>query len=337
LGAKSPDAPPDASDVPDSPAARTNAAASAQAQERGWLATANQRIHAPDYPHYLTQDWAAPYRQQRIEALLGAHTQHTPETLAAIQGDVYSLASVRLLPHLQAAAQASQHPLAAALRTELARFDGTMAADQAAPLVLVAWADELTRRLLVPRLGEARVQALYGKRHFRATLEHVLEHPDTAGAWCGAGGCALMAQHALDASLQRLQQRHGRHLARWRWGDAHPAVSRHNPLSQVPFLAPWFEVRVPTGGDAFTVNVGQYPLDHANEPYANRHAASLRAIYDLADLENSRFIYQTGQSGHVFSSRYSDMAREWRDVRYRPLQLQPHRWSHTLIVAPTHP
>ena len=28
----------------------------------GMIATANQRIHAPDYPHPLTYDWTAPDR-----------------------------------------------------------------------------------------------------------------------------------------------------------------------------------------------------------------------------------------------------------------------------------
>ena len=314
-------------------ASAAHAAASAQAQQRGWLATANQRIHAPAYPHFITQDWATPDRHERIEQLLAATPRHTPETMAAIQGDVLSLASARLLPHLQSAAQASTHPLAAALRTELAGFDGTMSAHRAAPLVLAAWSDELTRRLITPRLGEARMKALYGKRHFRVALEHMLASNDPA--WCdGPQGCASAARQALDATLQRLQARHGRDLAHWRWGDAHPAVSRHSPFSQVAALAPLFEVRVPTGGDPFTVNVGQYQLDNPAEPYANRHAASLRAIYDLANLENSRFIYQTGQSGNAFSSRYSDMARQWRDVGYRPLQLQPTRWQHRLDVLP---
>lgn len=315
-------------------ASDAQAVASAQAQQRGWLATANQRIHAPDYPHFITQDWSTPDRQQRIEQLLAAQPRHTPESLAAIQGDVLSLASVRLLPHLRAAAQASAHPLAAALRTELAGFDGTMSASRAAPLVLAAWADELTRSLITPRLGEARMKMLYGKRHFRVALEHMLASNDPA--WCNNGpqGCATAARQALDATLQRLQARHGRDLSSWRWGDAHPAVSRHSPFSQVAALAPLFEVRVPTGGDPFTVNVGQYQLDNPAEPYANRHAASLRAIYDLANLENSRFIYQTGQSGNAFSRRYSDMARQWRDVSYRPLQLQPARWRNRLDVLP---
>ena len=35
----------------------------------GWLSTANQRVHDADYPHFITQDWAPPWRQQRIEQL----------------------------------------------------------------------------------------------------------------------------------------------------------------------------------------------------------------------------------------------------------------------------
>ena len=102
----------------------------------------------------------------------------------------------------------------------------------------------------------------------------------------------------------------------------------------VAALAPLFEVRVPTGGDPFTVNVGQYHLDKLEQPFANRHAASLRAIYDLADLDNSVFIYQTGQDGNVLSPRYRDMSGPWAAVQYRPLRMQPASWSSTLTLTP---
>ena len=91
---------------------------------------------------------------------------------------------------------------------------------------------------------------------------------------------------------------------------------------------------VPTGGDPWTVNVGQYWANDRRQPFANRHAASLRAIYDLADPEQSMFIYQTGQSGLVFSPRYRDMSHEWAAVRYRPLRLQPDRWVHEARLVP---
>ena len=150
----------------------------------------------------------------------------------------------------------------------------------------------------------------------------------------GVAGCAAASSAALGRALDRLQQMQGSDVAAWRWGASHQAYSVHKPFGNVPALARVFDVRRPTGGDPFTVNVGQYHLDKADAPFANRHAASLRAIYDLADLENSRFIYQTGQSGNVFSSRYRDMADEWTAVQYRPLQLDPKTWTSRLTLTP---
>lgn len=95
-----------------------------------------------------------------------------------------------------------------------------------------------------------------------------------------------------------------------------------------------FNQRVPSAGDLFTVNVGQYWANDAQEPFASRHAASMRAIYDLADLEQSRFIYQTGQSGHVLDPRSRDMAKAWAGQSYRPLQMRPVQAVHTLLLQP---
>jgi penicillin amidase len=102
----------------------------------------------------------------------------------------------------------------------------------------------------------------------------------------------------------------------------------------VATLARFFDVSVPTGGDPWTVNVGQYWANDAKLPFANRHAASLRALYDLADPERSQFIYQTGQSGLVFSPRYRDMRDDWAGVRGRPLQLRPQAWAHQAVLVP---
>jgi penicillin amidase len=60
----------------------------------------------------------------------------------------------------------------------------------------------------------------------------------------------------------------------------------------------------------------------------------MRTVYDLADLEKSQFIYQTGQSGLVFSSRYRDMAPAWAAVQYRPLQMNPPEMVHSLVLKP---
>ena len=296
----------------------------------GWIATANQRIHAPDYPHFVTQDWAPPYRKERIDALLAQTPRHTLATFQAMHGDQLSLATIRLMPFLRKTP--SSHPLSADAQRALAGFDGTMDMNQAAPLIYSAWIDEFTRGVIGGRLGQARFEALYGKRLFRNAVEDILERDDPA--WCGPAGCVAASTAALERALDRLGEMQGQDVSAWRWGEAHPAISIHRPFSNVGALAPFFEVRVATGGDPYTVNVGQYHLDKTDAPFANRHAASLRAIYDLADPEQSVFMYQTGQSGNALSPRYRDMSEDWASVTYRRLQMRPGEWRSTLVLKP---
>lgn len=297
---------------------------------QGWIATANQRIMPPDYPHFLTQDWVLPYRYDRIAELIGVAEKHDASSMQAIQRDVTSLATRRLLPHLKAVQ--SSHPLAAGALAQLQSFDGVMDASQPGPLIFAAWTDELTRGLVEPRIGAARFAATYGKRDYRAGIEGMLERNDAW--WCAPTTCAEQSSAALGRALDRLQAAYGNDPARWRWGDAHPALSAHRPFTNVAALARFFDVRVPSHGDSYTVNVGQYNAGEAKGPFVNRHAASLRAIYDLADLEQSQFIYQTGQSGLVFSPRYRDMSHTWAATGYRLLQRQPSVWAHELTLAP---
>ncbi len=301
-------------------------------QKKGWHATANQRIHPADYPYFLGSDWLTPERFDRIEALLAAKPRHTAESLRDVQADITSIAARKLLPLLQATQ--GRHPLAPAALARMKAFDGVMRADDAAPLILSVWADELTRALMGPRLGGERFQALYGKRNFRQGLETILGDPKAAAWWCAPLDCAEQSARALDRTLERIAAQQGNDPAAWRWGAWHFALSAHRPFGDVAALARVFDVTIPTGGDNWTVNVGQYWANHPKVPFANRHAPSMRAIYDLADPEQSRFIYHTGQSGLVFSPRYRDMSGEWAAVRYRPLRLKPGQWVHEARLVP---
>jgi penicillin amidase len=67
------------------------------------------------------------------------------------------------------------------------------------------------------------------------------------------------------------------------------------------------------------VNVGQHYLYDEAAPFANRHAPSLRAIYDLSDPENSLFIHSGGQSGNRLSPHYKDFTEAWAGREYIPM------------------
>jgi penicillin amidase len=304
---------------------------------RGWIATANQRIHSSDYPHFLTSEWALPYRQQRIERLLEAQPKHTLDTLAAMQADLVSPATQRLLPFLRKAR--SSHALGAAVEQQLAGFDGTMAADKAAPLIFWAWARQLTHGLFSDEIGEPLFTRIYGGRSFRDALEAVLERDDAW--WCddkstsSAESCAQQSDAALTRAVEELAQRFGSDVSKWRWGAAHTARSEHRPFSRVKGLANWFELRTPVGGDTYTVNVsrvGLKPDATTGELYLDEHGPSLRALYDLGDPAKSLVMHSSGQSGIVFSALYSGFVQRWARVEYVPL------WSgtaeRTLVLQP---
>lgn len=289
---------------------------------RGWIATANQRIHGPDYPHFLTSEWALPYRQQRIEQLIAAKPQHGVESMRDMQADVVSLATKRLLPFLQKAR--SSHPLAAAAQQQLAAFDGTMAADRAAPLIFWSWARQLSQGLFADDLGAPMWER--SGRSFRDAVEGVLERNDAS--WCddrstpAAESCEQQVDAAFTRALDELQAAQGGDVAAWQWGRAHVARSEHRPFSRVKALARWFELRAPVGGDTYTVNVsrvGLKPDATTGELYLDEHGPSLRAIYDLGDRSQSRFIHSSGQSGLFFSPLYRSFVTPWARVEDVPV------------------
>ncbi|HET7525151.1 MAG TPA: penicillin acylase family protein, partial [Burkholderiaceae bacterium] len=302
----------------------TDALPQARDPERGWIATANQRIVPADYPHFLTSEWALPYRQQRIEQLLAAKPKLSIDDLAAIQADVKSLAALEMLPWLQRAQ--SDHPLAAAAKKALEGFDGTMAADKAAPLILWAWQRHLAQQIFADEMGPVYERAL-GSRTFRDALQLVFEKDDAW--WCDdkttpvvVETCAQQIDKAFTAALDELQQSQGGDVSRWQWGKAHQARSEHRPFSHVKLLARWFELRTPVGGDTFTVNAARVlfkPDPATGELYLDEHGPSLRAIYDVADRKRSRFMHSTGQSGLAWSKWYSLFVDDWVKVDYVPL------------------
>jgi penicillin amidase len=286
----------------------------------GQVVTANQRITPPGYPHFISSDWQPPYRAHRIAELLSALPTHSIGSFARIQGDVVSLPVRELLPRLLAVKPTSEEGRRALQL--LAGWDASMSAERAEPLILWAWWREFSRAIYGDELGEA----LRGNWHARAPfLTAVLADRDGQGRWCDdvrtrpVESCDAVLAAALDAALADLRQRYGGDMMAWRWGAAHTARHEHRPFGRVRWLARWFDISVPSPGDAYTVNVGRNRMEDEARPYANTHAASMRAIYDLSDLDNSLYIHSGGQSGNIFSAHYKAFSEAWARVEYIPM------------------
>ena len=298
--------------------------------EQGWIATANQRIIANNNPNPLTGDWDLSARYDRIVDLIKAKNIHQFADMKTMQADTLSLTSIPLLDLFKASK--STHPLANQAKEIYQDFNADMRVDSSAALIFNAWADQLTRNTF-SRLGYVFTQT-YGDKNYRGALIGVIKNPDSP--WCddpqtaAVENCQESSNNALDKALTYLSKEYGNDPKKWAWGNAHIAISEHRPISKVPLLGRLFNLRTPFPGDSNTINVGRLELMRSDNPYETLQAPSMRAIYDLSDLEKSLFIYQSGQSGWVQSPGYRNMSSLWAKNEYLPLQMKPEKTVRTL-------
>ena len=287
----------------------------------GAVGTANARIVDPGYPHHLTYDWDPAFRQQRVKELIFDQDKHDIASMRAAQADVFSPAIAQLQPLMIAAAQAGGSVDNGVL-DQLTTWDANMSADRPEPLIFTAWLREAVRAIYSEDLGPA-----FGMYFdYRATaLLRLLRGQAKGRDWCDVRttpereSCGALLAAALNQALRNLETRYGPDRSKWRWGAAHSAHGEHRPFGAVSYLAPYFNVEVPTPGGNYTLNRGKADF-WEEQPFANRHASSFRAIYDLADLEKSLYIQTTGQSGNFLSPFYRSFAERWARVEYVEIQ-----------------
>jgi len=128
--------------------------------------------------------------------------------------------------------------------------------------------------------------------------------------------CGDILRLSLERALGDLRQRHGDTLQGWQWGSEHKAKFRHPVLGQIPVLRNFTDLEIESGGGHTTINRGAMHVGNADDPFANIHGPGYRAIYDLKNLDQSRFMIATGQSGHPLSENYGNLLRPWKDGRY---------------------
>jgi penicillin amidase len=302
----------------------------------GRIVAANSKIVPDDYPYLITADWPDHYRAERIHELLDAAGPLTPEAATAMQQDSLSLGARELLPLLLETAPASARGREALAL--LAAWDRRMDRDRAAPLVFYAWIRELNRRLFADELGPLFAD-------FQSPKMDRLARTLSAGTeWCDDIGtparedCGGQAAQALEDALDLLEARFGPPLDRLRWGAAHRARFPHPILSRVPYFDRLFGYEVETDGGNDTLNkAGVRTAGPPENLFADIHGPGYRAVYDLADLERSRFMIASGQSGNPFSPHYGNLATRWRDGIYAILDGRETTKQDRLRLIPEKP
>jgi len=299
----------------------------------GVLINANNKVAGNAYPYLITANWPEGYRAQRIHDLIEAQRPMTFAGMSAIQGDVVSIPALELKELLTSGIEFKSKPAQDAARM-IAEWDGRVGRDRPEPLIFAAWVEHLGRAMLADELMES-YEALGMPRP--QVLVDILTH---RRYWCDnvntpeAESCEDLAALSLDSALAELSIAWGTDMTKWRWGEAHMARLGNPVLGHVPLLGPLANLKIPTDGDDFTINRGTYRMEAGAGRFDHVHGAGLRAVFDLADLDHSRFVIATGQASHPLSRHYADMLADWQANRLAWPQISKAGGTAVLTLTP---
>lgn len=280
----------------------------------GRIVSANNRIVSTDYPHFITDDWAPPYRARRIFELLDASPLHSSESFLSMQTDIVSTMARDLLPRMTAISPRDRRAAEAVAR--LSRWDGVMTPDAPEPLIFIAWLRRLQGAIINDEMGDLAREASRLRPRF---IDRVL---NLDSQWCDdvrtddREDCDRILEAALIRGLDDIDDLPGEGQAAPLWGEAHAARFVNRVVAALPLIGQELGIReVRVGGGNDTLNRGGMRIGDPDYPFAAIHGPGYRAVYDLGDLDRSRFSIATGQSGNPFSLHYDDFVPLWREGR----------------------
>lgn len=296
--------------------------------ERGWIVAANNQVADADYPYLLATDWDYGYRAARIEELLEeAGDGLTVDDLAAIQTDVHDGSADWLVPALLAVDSSKEEVRQA--QDLLRNWNGQASAELPGAAVYAAtW-----RHLLVQSFGHdlpPSAQPLGSSRWFEV-VRRLLDEPDNpwwSNPALGVQGRDEGLEAAMSTAVEELSDRLGADPRDWAWGDLHTATFRNGTLGEsgISLIEDRFNRGpYPLSGGSSIVNATAW---NASEGYEVIAVPSMRMVVDLADLDRSRTMNTTGQSGHPYHPHYQDMIEPWRAGELRPLH-----WTRESVEA----
>jgi len=296
----------------------------------GLLVNANNQVVGGKYPYRLTKNWHEGFRARRLLDLLETRKAVSADDMAAIQMDKLSLAAEEFKELLESPEGLSAGADKAAAMIQA--WDGTMGLDRPEPLIFHLWLDTLWQNVVADELGDdfadlrkVRLRALgdilAGNRH-----------------WCDdvstekAESCEDMVSRSLETAITELSARFpGKGLEQLRWGDAHQAKFTHPVIGRIPFASRLSDSQFATDGDDYTVSRGTFTPGQ----FTHVHGAGLRVVFDLGNLEQSRFSMAGGQSGNPLSRHYDDLMPAWRDNRGMPL-VKPAEGAASISLEPSY-
>jgi penicillin amidase len=283
---------------------------------KGYIVAANQPIIGAGYPDRLGSDYSYGWRSQELADRLKSAKGVTLDQAEQLFYDDTNRFAADLVPLLLKVKV--DDPWVAEGQTSMVGWDYGTGADSAPAAyfnVVVNNVLELTFRDELPeRLWPGSGDRWYG------VLSRMIEKPDDP--WWDDVTTPDVTEQRDDILLAAMTQARkeitsliARDVDQWQWGKLHRITLRHQTLGESgipPIEAMFNRGDFPADGGPAVVNAMAYDL---SEPYRVINGPTMRMLIDLSDLDQSRWVNQSGVSGHAYDSNYDDQTGFWATNR----------------------
>ncbi len=282
----------------------------------GYIVAANQAVTASKTP-FLTTEWDYGYRSERIRDLITATPKVTPARMSQIQGDTYNAFAPVLVKALLAVNLLGD-PFAEDSKELLRTWDytqpiGNSPTSAAAAYFNAVWSNIL-RLTFDSELGDMKAD---GGSQWMEALTLLLAKPHDPW-WDNKITPQVIEsrdeilREAMVAARLDLTEQLGKTPVTWQWGRLHQLTLKSQilggdsvpaPVAMIFNRGPW---QLPGGSSIVNANGW-----NASEGYQVDWAPSMRMVVNLGDLDASRWVNQTGNSGHPYDAHYVDQTDSW--------------------------
>jgi penicillin G amidase len=269
-------------------------------------------------------DWDRGWRARRIVDLIEAEDKLSPDDIAAIQGDSLNLSAQQIVPYL---ANIQVEGDAKKVLDAINNWDFFEKRDSTGAAAYEVFWLNLLRNAFDDKLGEIATDYVNGGDVNRQAMIALLGNPGSM--WWSPSSRDEVLKKSLEDAAKMLTAELGSDPSGWKWSKVHTATFKSQALGDAPvsFIFNRGPVEV-DGGTATVNNTGMgtnFSKVYSNPPakltaiFAERTVPSLRQIIDLGNLNASRYIHTTGQSGLPTTAHYDDFIDKWRNIQYIPM------------------
>jgi penicillin amidase len=293
---------------------------------RDFIASANNKT-LKDFKYYISNLWEPTSRIDRIDELLTGKKQQSVSDFQKYQMDFVSPYAKEITKYILDAFQ-NVKVINNNLRLSLELLrDWNYEMDQYSqvPAIYATFLKHLLKNIYEDEMGTD----LYNEFVFVAnipyrSLERVLSSPDCS--WFDNINTPQIESEndiirkSFTDALTELEEKYGKDLTEWQWGDMHKVTFKHSFSGFSGFLDKFINIGpYDIGGDGTTIFNTEYPFYDSIEKYPHfRHSEfqnnlgpAMRYIYDFSNPDEFYMILTTGESGNVMSNHYRDMSQMW--------------------------